>query len=229
MDLTVDELKQSVPKSIRTRVTPELVDNINKLAKEPDLRENFKENLLSYTSVMMDGKYKIQGYIDAVRYVSYKLLGKTNKDAYKNTFPERHKKLVAEGADDKTISSYSTAFGKTQLVGKIMEQTLIPVHIINADLYQKALNRQAYLMVHANSEKVQCDAANSILVQLKMPEVTKIELDIGIKSDNVIKELNDTLQELAVKQQQGIANKTTNSLEVAESKIIAGEFIEVDK
>lgn len=227
MDLTVDDLQKNVPKSIRSKITTELVDDINRLAKEPDLRENFKENIVSYTSVMADGKYKIQGYVDAVKYVSYKLLGKSNQMAYKNTFPDRYARLVAEGADDKTISSYSTAFGKTKLVGKIMEQTLIPVHIINADLYQKALNTQAHLMATANSEKVRCDAANSILVQLKMPEVNKIELDIGIKSDSVISELNSTLKELANKQQQGIESKLTNSLDVANSKIITGEFVEV--
>ena len=166
-----------------------MVDEINGLITDPKLRENYRENLLSYTSVLADGKYKIGDYINAVKYVSYKLLGSSNIEAYSKTFPDRFQRLVQEGADDKTISSYSTAYNKNKLVNLIFEQTLVPSHILNADLYQKALNVQAQLMISAASEKVRSDAANSLLTHLKMPETTKIELDVGIKVDKSIEDL----------------------------------------
>jgi hypothetical protein len=35
-----------------------------------------------------------------------------------------------------------------------MAQTLVPSYVLNADLYQKALNTSAELMISAKSEKV---------------------------------------------------------------------------
>jgi len=221
--LTKDQFIRVLPKQVKTRVTDELVDNINLLLDDQGLRENFRENLLSYTGVMADGKYKIGGYVNAVRYVSYKLMGATNIAAYTQTFPDRYQRLIDEQAEDKTIASYATAYNKTQLVNKIFEQTLIPVHILNADLYQKALNTQARLMTTANSEKVQSDAANSLLTHLKMPETTKIELDVTHKEDKSINELREATLLLAKQQRAMIESGAMKAKEVAHSTVIAGE------
>jgi len=81
------------------------VETINSLSADPMLREAFRDNLISYTGVLQDGKYKVTDYINAVKYVSYKLLGASNSEAYQKTFPDRWQRLVDEGADSKTISS----------------------------------------------------------------------------------------------------------------------------
>lgn len=218
--ITIEQFERVLPKKNKGKLTTEMVDNINNLMTDQQLRENFRENLLSYTGVMSDGKYKIQSYIDAVRYVSYKLLGASNIEAYTKTFPNRFQRLVNEGADDKTISSYSTAYNKTQLVNKIMEQTLVPSHVLNADLYQKAINTQATLMITANSEKVRTDAANSLLVHLKMPEVTKIEMDIGITADKSVSELRATTLALVKQQKAMIESGAMQVKEIAHSKLV---------
>ncbi len=218
--MTKEMFTKVLPKSIKPKLTTEMLAEINGVLLDPHLRENYRDNLLSYTSVMKDGKFKIRGYLDAVKYVSFKLLGSTNVEAYTKTFPHRFQRLVNEGADDKVISSYVAGYNKTQLVQKIFGQTLTPSHILNADMYQKALNQQAYLMMHANSEKVQTDAANSILNQLKMPETHKIELDIGIKEDKSIDELRAATLALAAQQRQMIESGAMGVKEVAHSKLI---------
>lgn len=218
--ITIDQFKRALPKKSKTKLTPEMVDNINKLLNDQQLRESFRDNLLSYTGVMAEGKYKLQDYINAVRYVSYKLLGSVNIEAYAKTFPDRYQRLVNENADAKTMASYSTAYNKTQLVNKIMEQTLVPSHVLNADIYQKAINVQAGLMVSANSEKVRTDAANSLLNHLKMPEVTKIEMDIGIKQDKSIDELRATTLELVAVQKELIITKAMPAEKIAHSKLV---------
>lgn len=223
--LTKDQFVRVLPKHVKSRVTDELVDEINGLITDPKLRENYRENLLSYTSVLADGKYKIGDYINAVKYVSYKLLGSSNIEAYSKTFPDRFQRLVQEGADDKTISSYSTAYNKNKLVNLIFEQTLVPSHILNADLYQKALNVQAQLMISAASEKVRSDAANSLLTHLKMPETTKIELDVGIKVDKSIEDLRATTLELVKQQRLMLESGAMNAKEIAHSNLlIEGEL-----
>jgi len=227
--LTEDQFKRALPRQIKKSVTSELITGINKLIAEPDMRENFRDNLLSYTGVMNDGRYKIGGYIAAVKYVSYKLLGSSNIEAYTKTFPDRFQRLVDEKATNKTISSYATAFNKTQLVTKIMEQTLVPTHILNADIHQKAINVQATLMVSANSEKVRCDAANSLLTHLKQPEVTKVELDVNIRQDKSIDDLRATTVQLASIQRNMIKNGQLTADAAAKSKLVILDSDELEE
>jgi hypothetical protein len=45
---------------------------------DPEPYESYRDNLISYTKVMADRKFKVSSYVDAVRYVSHKLMGSTN-------------------------------------------------------------------------------------------------------------------------------------------------------
>jgi len=231
--LTIDQFQRVLPKQVKAKLTPDMIKNINGVISDPGIRDNYRDNLLSYTNVMQDGKYKIQSYIDAVRYVSHKLMGSSNVEAYTKTFPNRYQRVVNENkhlepeAIGKILSSYVAAYNKTKLVVKVFEQTLVPSHILNADMYQKALNRQAFLMTHASSEKVQSDAANSLLTHLKMPEVNKIELDIGVKQDKSIDMLRAATLELAKEQQAAIKRGDVTAKDIAHSTIIQGEAVEL--
>lgn len=223
--VTQEQFERALPKQHRSKLTEEVLKDINNIMGDEVIRESFRDSLLGYTNVISDGRYKIQDYINAVKYVSYKLLGSSNIEAYAKTFPDRYQRLIDEGASNKDISAYSTAYNKNQLVNKIYEQTLVPTHVLNADIYQKAINVQAHLMLNANSEKVRTDAANSLLNHLKKPE-TKLELDISYKEDKSIQELRDATMALARQQRELIESGTLNAKEVAHSKIIQGERIE---
>jgi hypothetical protein len=83
-------------------------------------------------------------------------------------------------------------------------------------------------MVGAKSEKVRTDAANSLLVHLKQPETTKVHLDVRVKEDDSIKELRDVTMELVKQQRQMIEAGSMNAKQVAESKIISGDFERVE-
>lgn len=222
--LTREQFTKVLPKDVRSRVTDDVIEGINKLILEPELRDSFRDNLLAYGSVMADGKYKLQGYIDACRFVSYKLLGSSTVQAYVKTFPDRYQKLLDEQTPDNVISAYASMFNKTQLVNKIYEQTLIPTHVLNADIFQKAINTQAYLMANANSEKVRTDAANSLLNHLKKPESSKIQLDISYKEDKTLDELRATTQALVDQQRRMLEEKVINAKDIAEAVIISKEI-----
>jgi len=47
-------------------------------------------------------------------------------------------------------------------------------------------------------------SANSILTHLKVPEVTKVQLDIGVQENSAIQELMNTMHGLAAQQQKAI-------------------------
>lgn len=209
----------ALPDKVKKSVSQELIDQVNLTLTEPEMFEAYRDNLLSYTRVMSDGRFKVEQYVSAVRYVSHKLMGSSNIDAYTKTFPDKYTRFVAQGVQAKDIASYVTAYNKSKLVNLIFEQTLIPSYVLNQDLYQKALNVQAELMMNANSEKVKTDAANSLLTHLKMPEIHKVELDIGIKEDSSIAALRQATLELARQQRLSIGGGQMSAQDVAHSKI----------
>lgn len=218
--LTKEQFQKALPKQMKKTVTDALITSINNTLSDPALHAEYRNNLVSYTSVMQDGKFKISSYIDAVRYVGFKLLGQSNMDAYIKTFPKRYQYFISKNTEPKDIASYVCSYNKNKLVNLIFEQTLIPTHILNADLYQKAINTQAELMATANSEKVRTDAANSLLTHLRPPEVKKVELDINIREDSLVEDLRQTTLLLAAQQKEMVLSGLMNVKQVAHSKIL---------
>ena len=218
--LTLETFRTALPDKVKKTINQELMDSINKTLSDPDMFETYRENLLSYASVMADGRFKMESYVSAVKYVSHKLMGASNIAAYIKTFPDKYQDFINRGIETKDIASYVTAYNKSKLVNLIMEQTLIPSYVLNQDLYQKALNVQAELMLTAKSEKVRSDAANSLLNQLKMPEVNKVQLDVNVKEDGSIAALRESTLELVRQQKLMVQAGAMNAQEVAHSKLV---------
>lgn len=219
MTLTVEQFKQCLPEKMKKSVNQELIDQINQTLSNPDMYEAYRDNLLSYTQVMAEGKFKLTNYIDAVKYVSHKLMGATNIEAYTKTFPDKMARFNAQGVDPKDVASYITAYNKSKLVNLIYEQTMIPTYVLNQDLYQKALNVQAELMVSASSEKVRTDAANSLLTHLKMPETHKVELNLGVKESSAIAALRESTLALSRAQRLMVESGSMTAQQIAHSKL----------
>lgn len=220
--LTPTEIAQALPANLKSAATQALADKINQAAADPVIAEQIRDNFISYTSILQEGRYKTEDYLNAVVYVSYKLMGLSNQDAYQHTFPQRYTALKQRGATDKDISAYVTAYHKGKLVNRIMEQTLIPHWVLNQEVYQKAVNVQADLMINANSEKVRCDAANSLLTHLARPKDVAPAVQIDVNVGSGMNELKDMLQRMAQKQveliESGVDTKTIAGQALIEGK-----------
>lgn len=195
--LTLPEVQEALPSHLRAAATQSLVDKVNAAHGDPVLAGQIRDNFMSYTKVLMEGKFKIEDYLRAVVYVSFKLMGFNNQESYTRTFPKRYQDLVAKGATDKDISSYVSAYAKGKLVNLILEQTMIPSWVLNQDLYQKAINVQADLMVSAKSELVRTQAANSLITALKKPDKAQVELSVTAPDSNAVSDLNNMLTRMA--------------------------------
>lgn len=218
--LTADQLRRSLPIKVRSSINDNIIATINKVMKEPDLKENFRDNIIGFASVLNDGKYKLVSYLNAVKYVSHKLMGSTNVLAYEKTFPSKFQRWVNEGMSDKTISSYVAGFNKTKLVQAVWEQTLISTHVLNSDIHQKAIMKLASLMNDDEvSPKVQCDAADRLLVHLKVPETVAIKVDVGVENKS-IDALNNTMRKLVEAQKSSIIDGTATVKQTAHSKLV---------
>ncbi|RLC68215.1 MAG: hypothetical protein DRH97_03820 [Chloroflexi bacterium] len=227
--LTVDQLKAIMPNRQKQNITASLVDELNQLIVEPDHRDFFRENIIGYVDVLKDPTATLPGYIRAVKYVSYKLMGLTNQESWLRTFPERYQRLVTENKDAAYIRSLVCAYNKGKLVNKIYEQSTIPTWVINQDSFQKAINVQAKLMLDPLvSHKVQSDAANSLLTHLKQPEATKMTLDVTVTQDESIGELRKAMERLAIAQRDAIRSGARNAQDIAESSIVDGQCVRVD-
>ena len=224
--ITEEMLVKALPPKHRHRINDELMMSINNTLNDPDMYETYRESFLSYLNVLGDGRFKIYDYVNAVKYVSQKLMGKTNESAYMSTFPDRYADMHTRGLTAKEMSSIISVYNKSKLVNLIFEQSMIPSWVLNQDLYQKAINVQADLMMTANSEKVRSDAANSLLVHLKPPEVKKVELDIGLKADKGIDEMRTMLATLSAKQKELIDGGVVDTKEVAEMKLVGETYEE---
>lgn len=220
--LTLEDLKNALPTKQKTKVDQQLVDTINKLALDDQFKEVYKDNIIGYTQVLNNSRYRITDYLNAVLFCSFHLMGLSKRDAYAKAFPDRYNKLIAEGANDKTIGSYVTMYSKGTLVTQILEQARIPTHILNAPLYQEAINIQAELMRSAKSEKVRSDAADSLMRELRAPETAKIALEVTT-NDSAIEELRNTTLALAAEQKKLLASGFKTAKDVAHSAIIEGE------
>ena len=219
--LTIEEVRCSLPAKIQTAVTQELVDKINDLNSDiPDAAENIRENFITYVDVLSEGKYKIEDYLNAIKYVSFKLMGKTNRDSYRFTFPQRFRRMKESEMPDKDIDSIISAYNRNKLVNKIYEKTIIPSWILNQDAYQEAINTQVKLMRTSSSDRVRAMAADSILNHLKRPEnLGQAQLNINVNTGSVLDDLQKNMLEL-VKTQRDMIKAGVSAKEIAEQRIV---------
>ena len=218
--ITKELVARALPGNLKSVATDQLADMINQISTDPLIAEQIRDNFLSYTSVLKDGKFKVEDYLNAVAYCSYKLMGDSNQDAYFKTFPQRYANLVAAGRTPKEISSYVAAYAKGQLVNKIMEQTLVPSWVLNQHMYQAALNTQFKIMTDEDvSPKVRSDAADSLLTHLTKPKEAGPLINIDMGETSGMNELKDALSRMA-QQQQTLINAGVSTKEIAAQDIV---------
>lgn len=228
MMITKEILARALPPNLKGAATDALVDVINQISADPIIAESIRENFLSYSAVLRDGKFKTEDYLNAVAYCSYKLMGDSNQDAYFKTFPQRYAALVAAGRTPKEISSYVASYNKGQLVNKIMEQALVPSWVLNAHMFQAALNTQFKLMNDEDvSHKVRSDAANSLLTHLAKPKEVGPLINIEMGENSGMTELKETLAKMAEQQRELIASGVTTQA-IASQTIIEVKAREVN-
>ena len=218
--ITKELVARALPGNLKSAATDQLADMINQISADPLIAEQIKDNFLSYASVLKEGKFKVEDYLNAVAYCSYKLMGDSNQDAYFKTFPQRYANLVAAGRTPKEISAYVAAYAKGQLVNKIMEQTLVPSWVLNQHMYQAALNTQFKLMTNEDvSPKVRSDAADSLLTHLAKPKEAGPLINIDMGETSGMNELKDALARMA-QQQQTLINAGISTKDIAAQDIM---------
>ena len=219
--ITLDEFKEAMPAHVRKSVNTALLAEINNAIADPEVLAVYRENVIGLTSVMREGRFKMSSYLSAVKFVSYKLLGDNHVQAWAKTFPQRYNDAVARGTSAGDIASVASRYHSSKLVILLMGQTMMPTHILNAPLFQEALNKQASIMRDPDASfKVQSEAAANLLMTLKPPEVAKVELDVIVKEDSSVTALREMTMKLVRQQGDMIEAGGASVRSIAESKLI---------
>lgn len=199
-----DDIKNLLPSKKRGLVTESMVKTINDVAADPLISEEFKKNFITHKSIITSGKYSVAEYHNAIHFVTLILLEHSDIDAYAQVFPDRYARLIARGVTRSKMSSYVSNYKGGDMIVKLLEQTMVPTYILNAPLFQEALNHSRFLMLNAKSETVQQKAADSIMVQLKAPEAAKLEVDISVNKGEVVDDYEAVMREVAKRKRDAI-------------------------
>lgn len=216
------EIKEALPAALRPKVSDSLMAKLNAVSTDPDIADEIRDNFIGFNNVMKEGKFKLEDYLNACSYATFKMMGYTNQQAWGLAFPEKLARMRAENREDNYISAFVHSYSKGKLVNMIIEQALIPSFVLNVDLHQKALNVCADLMVNAKSEKVMVDAAKAVLEATRAPEQSKVQIDVAVKDNSGIDELKGIMQEVADNQIKQI-EAGTKTQEVAHKKMFSKE------
>lgn len=204
--LSEEQFKEALPKGFKRGVPAEVLDDINNMLAKGEEGRIFKEHLIDHTHLLMEGKFSLDQYVSAVKFVSYRIMNHTQRRAYEMTFPEKMADWMSRGVPENTISSYVASYNKSKLVVMVTEATLVPFHVLNQGYRQEALLKEVKLMrgqASGNAKvgaMVQHLAAAKILDILEPPEKTQTELDMKVKESESTVALQSELAKLAAAQ-----------------------------
>lgn len=202
-EISLETVKAATPKRYRGTMTQSMVDDINKCIEDPDYGEEFGESIFTYLNILGGSKkWSMFDYVSAVKYFSLTAACVNQVDAYCRVFPDRLQARLTLGLTKADMTGEASRYNGNELVSIIRDQALIPLHLVNQGILQKAINKAAQLMMTAKSEKVQGDMALGLIKELRPPETNKVEVAIG---------LNDSAREAQERQ-------TNAMLEIAENQ-----------
>jgi hypothetical protein len=225
--ITEEQFIASLPKGLNRGVPKQVLDDINDMISKGEEGDVFKENLMSHNHILKEGKFSLEQYVNAVKYISFRLMNHSQRKAYELTFPDKVTDWLANGTDEKAISSYVHAYNNSKLVMRLYDVTLVPFHLLNQPYRQEALLVEVELMRHAHSEMVRHKAAETVLNTLAPPETTQTELQMKVRESEETSELKNALADLA-KAQKEMLEKGGSLKDVAESTIVNAEYKEVE-
>lgn len=222
--VTPEEIKRIYPVKVNPTVLQRATDIINASVKDMDyvLAKEFRDNVFGFIDIIKESKHRVafEDYVNACKFVTFKMAGNTDIRAYALTFPDRVRRMEREKVPNSHLYQYANLYAKNKTVVEVMTKVMIPTHVLYQDIFHKAVKTQAELMQTAKSEKVRADAANSLMTHLKTPEIKKAELQVNVGSTGAIDQLSEALANLSGKQSEMLSQGKYSLQDIREATII---------
>ena len=236
---TLEEMKRLMPNK-KNSITQEAVDIINNSVSDPEFQgESLLQTAGIYESVLKGARASIPEYLNAIRFCSYTIShDSTYTEAYKRVFLDRDfvKARLHLPTDDPKyaeLTSAASRYRRSKLVVDILTASQVPLDLIFSGYRYKAIGVLADVMENGRYDRDRVSAAKELLAATKGPEHVKIELDVGVKEDSAVQQLNDQLAEIAQRQKLLLDSghstvSELGSMTVTQKDYIEGELVNGD-
>lgn len=233
--LTIESIQTALP-SRKNAVTQELVDMLNDVNQEAEFQgESILHTAVTYEKLMITHKASIREYIDAIRFCAYLVTLDDNlTEAYKKTFYYRDFVKERMNVDTKSVkyaeltSAASRYKRNSKLVADLLTYSQAPMEIMFLGLRYKAVGVLADVMMNARQDRDKINAAKELLAATKGPETQKIELDIGVKENSAIANLNEQLSVLAGRQKMLLEAGARDLADFGSMKVKQEEIVDAE-
>ena len=210
-DLTLELLQSQLPRKQQPMVDEEIVQEIQKLAEDPDYGPEFLDSYMDHLNILRDnpGRNPTQ-YLNAVKFFSLVEMGNSLTDAYIKVFPDRFENRTRNSSETDPnkrkaiMRGEASRYNATMLVGEIRKVATVPVQLIHRHLLHEAIMVNADLMYNARSEMVRQKAADTLIRELKPAEDVGIKIDVKPQS-SVIEDYEMVISNMVKEQQRMIA------------------------
>lgn len=230
-ELSVDVIQSQLTKSQRNQITDETLQEVKKLAEDPDYGPEFIESYIDHLNVYKESVGRShEQFLNALKFFSLVESGNSLTDAYIKLFPERFearkKNYPPEEQKKNIMRGEASRFNTSKLVTEIKKVAAIPVQLVHRHILHEAILEQAHLMRSARSEMVRQKAAACLITELKPTEDNVIKLEVEDGANSAIDELRKATEALAAAEhkrvQAGVPLK-----DIAESSIIVEGEVEI--
>ena len=235
-ELTLDLVQSQLKPRQKLLVSAETVEEIQKLATNPDYGPEFLDCYIDHLNVLKENpRRNHDSYLQAVKFFSLVEAGNSLVDAYIKVFPDR----FADRNRNKDVPSKdvmrgeASRYNNTQLVNEIRKVATVPVQLIHRHLLHEAILVQADLMRSAKSEMVRQKASDTLIRELKPGEDHVLTVNVEDGATSIIEELARATRNLASEQYKSVlAGVPLREISAARlmtptQEIEEGEFVDV--
>lgn len=201
--------KRSIKAGKQISIEGNALDVINKTVNDEGFdAERFIDSLITYQDALMGENVSLIDYVNAIKFCSFLEIYEGNSTkAYAETFRERDfvKDKVncpTDSREYKILAGAASRYRKMPLVVNILTQAEVPLYLMFQGYRYKAVSVLVREMEKANLSRDRINAADKLLTHLKPPENYKIELDVGIKTDNIVNQYEAMLKGMVEKQKE---------------------------
>jgi len=229
--ITKEDIQRSLP-SRKSAITDEIVEIINKAQTEPEFQgESLLQSATTYEKVMTQNRVGIKEYINALRFCAYLVSMDDNiTEAYKKVFSDR--KFVQDRMNISTsdtkyneLTSAASRYRRSKIVVDILTVSQVPLHLMFTGYQYEAVGVLYDTMKTAKLDRDKINAAKELLAATKAPENMKIELDVGVKENSAVQQLNDQLAQFAASSLTHLSAGTTDLNKLGAMKAVNADDI----
>lgn len=209
--VTEQFLKDKFPSKAKT-IDETTVEMINRANNDPEFNgDEFVNQMITYRDVMTKNSASMQEYINALKFCAYLEATEDNytqayiKARSHEDFVIQRMNMPTDSSGYKELTNAASRYRKNPMVKDILIMADMPLYLMFQGARYQAVSVLATEMHTAMYSKDRIAAADKLLTHVKPPENIKVELDVGVKQENMIDKYEAMINQLVIAQKDQIA------------------------